>query len=139
MSISEKLASMSPRNRQYLLLGGVAAAILILSVMSASLMGDAAPPATETAGQQDLEPTNITTPGAAADPKEIWMEQSSVQMQQMNEVIKGLKDQMAAMESQKPDASATTESLLPPLPPIQPPKTQETSIPAPAPVAEPMP
>lgn len=137
MSISEKLASMSPKSRQYLLLGVAATAILILSVMSASLMGDAAPQPTGTAGEQDLEPTNITTPGAAADPKEIWMEQSSAQIQQMNEVIKGLKEQIAAMESQQQDASANAGSLLPPLPPIQPPNPQETPVPAPVPADEP--
>lgn len=137
MTISEKLSSMSPKNRQYLLLGGAATAILILSFMSASLMGDATPPSTTTTGQQDLEPTNIATPGAAVDPKDIWMEQSSAQMQQMNEVIKALKDKMAAMESQKPDASATTESLLPPLPPlVQPPKAQEAPLPAIEPIPQ---
>lgn len=120
MSISAKLASMSPKNRQYLLLGGGAAAILVLSFISASLMGDPTLPAT-TASNQDAEPTNIATPGAAADPKDIWMEQSSMQMQQMNDVIKGLKEQMATMEAPKP-AATPAESLLPPLPPLVPPQ-----------------
>ena len=130
MSISEKLASMSPKNRQYLLLGGAASAILFLSLLSASLMGDPAPQVGTSTSQQDAEPTNITTPGAAADPKDIWMEQSSAQMQQMNEVIKGLKEQMSTMEASKPEAGATTESMLPPLPPlVQPPQPQATSVP----------
>jgi conjugal transfer pilus assembly protein TraB len=137
MSISEKLASMSPKNRQYLLLGGAATAIVILSFMSASLMGDATPPAAATTGQQDTEPTNITTPGAAADPKDIWMEQSSAQMQQMKEVIKGLKEQMATMEEKKPESTATQESLLPPLPPlVQPPQPPEASVPAIEPIPQ---
>ena len=131
MSISEKLASMSPKNRQYLLLGGAASAILFLSFLSASLLGgNPAPQVTTSTSQQDAEPTNIATPGAAANPKDIWMEQSSAQMQQMNEVIKGLKEQMATMESSKPEAGATSESLLPPLPPlVQPPQPQVTSMP----------
>lgn len=134
MSISAKLASMSPKNRQYLLLGGGAAAILVLSIISASLMGDPTPPVS-TATNQDVEPTNIATPGAAANPKDIWMEQSSIQMQQMNDVIKGLKEQMATMETQKP-ATTPAESLLPPLPSLVPPQQAQATA---APEIEPLP
>lgn len=141
MSISEKLASMSPKNRQYLLLSGVAGGILLLSFISASMLGDPTPPVATASSTQESEPTNIATPGAAADPKDIWMEQSSIQMKQMNDVIKGLKEQMANME-QKPEA-APAESILPPLPPIVPPQQApvtaepEVELPAPVPPREP--
>jgi len=136
MSISEKLASMSPKNRQYLILGGAASVILVLSLLSASLLGDSTPQVAAPASQQDAEPTNIATPGAAASPKDVWMEQSSAQIQQMNNVIKELKDQMAAMQAQKTEAGAPTESPLPPLPPppiAQPQQLQAASAPEPEP------
>ncbi|MDP2761328.1 MAG: TraB/VirB10 family protein [Sideroxyarcus sp.] len=134
MSISEKLASMTPKNRQYLLLGAAAAGILILASISASLMGDPAPP-TPTASTE-LQATNIATPGAAADPKDVWMEQSSAQMKEMNDVIKGLKEQMADLEHPKPEASPP-ESLLPSLPPLTPTAQSQQPL-EPIPAIEPL-
>jgi len=116
MAISEKLASMTPKNRQYLLLGGVGGTILLLASISASLMGDPAP--TLPTASTEQEATNIASPGSAANPKDVWMEQSSAQMKQMNDVIKGLREQMSTMEANS--GVAQTEPILPTLPPLPP-------------------
>lgn len=135
MAISEKLASMTPKNRQYLLLGGVGGVILILASVSASLMGDPAPnlPTAST----ELEATNIASPGSAADPKDVWMEQSSAQMKQMNDVIQGLRSQMSDMEPKSGVAQA--ETILPSLPPLQPMSQQQPDVQIPSIVIEPDP
>ena len=117
MSISEKLTGMTPKNRQYLLLGGAGGAILLLASVSASLMGDPKPSVPTASTEQQA--TNIASPGSAADPKDVWMEQSSAQMKQMNDVIKGLRDQMSSMEAKSGVAQADQiMPMLPPLPPM---------------------
>lgn len=117
--LSEKLASMPPKTRQYLMLGGAGGVLMALIFTSVSLI-DAQPstvaPAQTTSTEQ--QSTNINAPGAAIDPKEVWMTQSSAQMKQMEDVIKGLQDQMNA-QSNAPKTS-TAESIMPPLPPIEP-------------------
>ncbi len=124
MAISDKLSSMTPKNRQYLLLGGVGGVILILASVSASLMGDPAP--TLKTASTEQEATNIATPGSAANPKDVWMEQSSAQMKQMNDVIQGLRDQMKDMGPKSGVAQA--ETILPSLPPLQPMAQQQQPI-----------
>lgn len=139
MSISDKFASMTPKNRQYLLLGGVGSVILVLASVSASLMGDSTPTVPTASTEQAA--TNIAAPGSAADPKEVWMEQSSAQMKQMNDVIQGLREQMKDMEPQSGVVQA--QPILPALPPLQPlaqPQPIETipaSVIEPEPVREP--
>jgi conjugal transfer pilus assembly protein TraB len=116
MALSDKLSGMTPKNRQYLMLGGAGGVILILATISASMMGN--PEQSNSTAPAEQQPTNIATPGSAADPKDVWMEQSSAQMKQMDEVIKGLKEQMANMQPQS--GVAQTESSAPALPPLPP-------------------
>lgn len=127
MGIREKLASMSPKQRQYLMLGGVGGGILALAMASASMLGNDKPatptPVSASSGNQ---PTNIATPGTVSDPKDVWMADSSAQMRQMNDVIQGLKSQMATMNAQSGVSSAqsgvepnsmTLNTVLPPFKP----------------------
>jgi conjugal transfer pilus assembly protein TraB len=129
-SLSEKFANMTPKTRQYIMLGGAGAGLMALVLGSVSLMDSqpsVAPVPTTSAEQQA---TNISTPGAAADPKEVWMTQSAAQMKQMDDVVKELKQQMAAMEAKSGVMqTGQPESLLPPLPPIPPPVAPITQLP----------
>lgn len=124
MSISEKLAGMTPKNRQYLMLGGFVGLIAILASISASLMGDPKP--THHSATPKNQPLNIASPGSAASPKDVWMEQSSAQMNQMNDVIKGLRAQMDGFEANS--GVAKTDQILPTLPPLPPTMTQPQPV-----------
>ena len=119
--LSEKLASLTPRTRQYIMLGGAGAVFTGLVVGSVALW-DSHPAALPTPTTQQ-QPTNISAPGSSVDPKDVWMTQSAAQMKQMDDVIKELKQQMAEMGAKASAASATDmqkQSILPPLPPMPP-------------------
>ncbi len=119
--LSEKLASLTPRTRQYIMLGGAGAVFTGLVAGSVALW-DSQPAVLPTPTTQQ-QPTNISAPGSSVDPKDVWMTQSAAQMKQMDDVIKELKQQMAEMGAKAPAASATDmqqQSILPPLPPIPP-------------------
>ncbi len=117
--LSEKLASLTPRARQYIMLGGAGAVFTGLVAGSVALW-DSHPAALPTPTTQQ-QPTNISAPGSSVDPKDVWMTQSAAQMKQMDDVIKELKQQMAEMGAKASAASATDmqqQSILPPLPPM---------------------
>ncbi len=124
MSLSEKLASMTPKNRQYLVLSAAGGAVLFLAIIGASMMGDGNKSETPTPVSTEPQITNIASPGSAANPKDVWMEQSATQMKQMNDVINDLKGQMSKMDAQsgvKPtESTASLLPLLSPLPPLPP-------------------
>lgn len=118
--LSEKLANLTPKTRQYLMLGAVGAGIIALVVGGMSFMGtpgSVAPSPTTSAEQQA---TNIATPGAAVDPKDVWMNQSAAQMKQMDDVVQGLKKQMSDMRAASGVPASKQETILPPLPVIPP-------------------
>lgn len=118
--LSEKLASLTPRTRQYIMFGGAGTVFLGLVVGSVALW-DSQPTVLPTPINQQ-HPTNISAPGSSVDPKDVWMTQSAAQMKQMDDVIKDLKQQMTEMEG-KPSAVSSTDapqSILPPLPPMPP-------------------
>src|SRR3990172_7511327 len=103
--LSEKLASMTPRTRQYIMLGGAGTVFLGLVAGSVALW-DSQPAILPTTTTQQ-QPTNISAPGSSVDPKDVWMTQSAAQMKQMDDVIKELKQQMAEMGAKSPSAPAT--------------------------------
>lgn len=135
--LSEKLAAMPPKTRQYLMLGGAGVVIMGLIFASVALM-DGQPDIVATAKTPNTEQqsTSITAPGAAADPKDIWMTQSSAQMKQMEDVIKGLQDQMNA-QSGTPATSTAAEPILPPLPPVPPMQPAASPLPQTGQIADP--
>lgn len=125
--LSEKFAKLSPKSRQYLLLG-IAATVFAGLVFGSVALWDNQPSMTPVAASQQPQPTSIT-PGSPVDPRDVWMSQSAQQMKQMDDVIHGLKQQMSDMEKNKTSpapANEPAQSILPPLPPIppQPPQTQ---------------
>lgn len=127
--IAATIARLSPKHRQYLILGlGVSAfAVLVFGGVAlwdqpaASLQG---PP------QARPQPLPIAAPGAQADPRDIWMSKSSEQMRQMEEMVQGLRQQVDTLDKKPPLANtAPPQALpLPPLP-LQPPLPPQPSIP----------
>ena len=120
--LSEKLASLTPKTRQHIMLGGVGTVFMGLVAGSVALW-DSQPAVLPTPTTQQ-QPTNISAPGMSVDPKDVWMTQSAAQMKQMDGVIKDLKQQMTEMGAKAPAASPADtqqQSILPPLPPMPPP------------------
>ena len=123
---AEKIKNLNPKTRQYLMLGGAGTVLLGLVFGSVSLMDSQPSLAPPTNTQPST--TNITAPGASVDPKDVWMTQSSAQMKQMDDVVKGLKQQMEDMQAkasgvpaagtQDPAPQTPPQSILPPLPPM---------------------
>jgi conjugal transfer pilus assembly protein TraB len=103
--VAETIARLSPKHRQFLLLGiGVSAFTLLVFGGAALWEQPAGPgPGAPTARPQPLP---INAPGAQADPRDIWMSQSSEQMRQMEEMIQGLRQQVDTLD-RKP-AGATS-------------------------------
>ncbi|MDP1573084.1 MAG: TraB/VirB10 family protein [Pseudomonadota bacterium] len=138
MSFAERLKHLSPKAKQYLVLGTLGTVFLGLVFGSVALWDNqpAMAPQTEKAEHQTK---NIMAPGSQVDPRDAWMAQSSQQMKEMDNVIQGLKQKMAETEGKQSAMSplAKQESILPPLPPMPPPpvpmKPMQTSpLPGPA-------
>lgn len=122
-SIAERLSTLSPRARQYLVLGSLGTAFLGLVFGSVALW-DNQPAMTPQNGKETLQSKNIATPGAQADPRDVWMAQSSQQMKEMDSVIQSLKQKLNEVEQKQvtpPTPQQQPASILPPLPPMQPP------------------
>ena len=122
-SLVERFRSLSPKARQYLILGTLGTVFLGL-VFGSIALWDKQPSMVPQAGKEEHTTKNIATPGAQVDPRDVWMTQSSQQMKEMDTVIQGLKQRLAEMEKKQdaPQPQGKPESILPPLPPILPPK-----------------
>lgn len=126
--LSEKLASLTPKARQYIMLGG--AGTVFLGLVAGSVMLWYNQPAALHTPSAQQHPTNISVPGSSVDPKDVWMTQSTAQMKQMDDVIKDLKQQMTEMGTKASAVSPTDkqqQSILPPLPPMPPAAPQPLS------------
>lgn len=133
-TIAERLGALSPKARQYLVMGSLGTAFLGLVFGSVALW-DNQPALTPQSGKEALQSKNIATPGAQVDPRDVWMAQSSQQMKEMDAVIHSLKQKLEEVEQkqampQPPQQPAP--SILPPLPPMHPP-AQALPPPLPAP------
>lgn len=137
--VSEKLANLTPKTRQYLMLGAVGAGIVALVVGGVSFMGTPPPVAPTPTTTAEQQATNIAAPGAAVDPKDVWMSQSAAQMKQMDDVVQGLKKQMSDMQATSGIPASKQDSILPPLPVMAPGVVQVLPPlpPLPQPIAQP--
>jgi conjugal transfer pilus assembly protein TraB len=122
--ITSYLKGMSPKAKQYLLLGGLGMGFLGL-VFGSIALWDKQPSAIPQTTKLD-KAKNIVTPGAQVDPRDVWMSQSSQQMKEMDNVIQGLRLKIAEVEQKQavPQASSRPTSVLPPLPPMPPAQAQ---------------
>lgn len=130
-NVAERFKNLSPKAKQYLVLGALATVFFGLVIGSVALW-DNQPSWVPAAAPEEHKTRNIAAPGAQVDPRDVWMAQSAQQMKEMDAVIQGLKQRLAEIEQKQNAPQPPTqkeESLLPPLPPIPPP-------PAPSPVSQ---
>lgn len=114
---SDKLKSLTPKQRQYMLLGVVATIFFGLVVGSVRLWGDK--PISEQKAKTEIKTKDIATPGAQADPKDVWMAESSEQMKELTNSIQTMQQKIHDLQAAK-SAPQQAPSILPPLPPIPP-------------------
>ncbi len=108
---------MSPKTKQYVLLGVIASTVLALVLGSLSMMQDQpTAPAQPVAAAGQQSTTNITAPGGTVDPQAVWREQTTQQMKQQEEMIHALREQMAKASAVQP-TPVMAQPVLPPLPP----------------------
>ena len=119
--LTSYLKGLSPKARQYLVLGGLSAGFIGLVFGSIALWDNQPAPMPQST-RLDKASRNIVTPGAQVDPRDVWMAQSSQQMKEMDNVIQGLKQKMGEVEQKQsaPQPSSRQASVLPPLPPMLP-------------------
>jgi conjugal transfer pilus assembly protein TraB len=119
--LTSYLKGLSPKARQYLVLGGLGAGFIGL-VFGSIAIWDNQPAPMPQSTRLDKASKNIVTPGAQVDPRDVWMAQSSQQMKEMDNVIQGLKQKMGEVEQKQsaPQPSSRQASVLPPLPPMLP-------------------
>lgn len=135
-TLAERLGRLSPKGRQYLVLGSLGTLFLGL-VFGSIALWDHQPSTVPQATREEHKTRNIATPGAQVDPRDVWMAQSSQQLKEMDEVIQGLKQKLAEVEQKQ---TVPPPPALPPLPPLPPPMlAAPASSPASSPVAPPLP
>lgn len=130
-TLADRFKNLSPKAKQYLVLGTLGTVFLGLVFGSVALWNNQ-PSMVPQSGKDEHTTKNIATPGSQVDPRDVWMAQSSQQMKEMDAVIQGLKQKLAEVEQKQNAPQPPTqkaESLLPPLPPVPPP-------PAPSPVSQ---
>jgi conjugal transfer pilus assembly protein TraB len=128
---AERLQAMTPKQKQYLLLGSVAAIFFGLIIGSVKLWGNK--PINEQKTHAEIKTKDITVPGAQVNPQDVWMAQSSKEIAGMNDAMQAMQQKMDAMQKEKatqPNAGTGAPSTLPPLPPIPPmPQPSKSSTP----------
>ena len=80
------ISRLSPKHRQYLILGLGIGAFLLL-VFGGVAIWDKPVQLPQGNNQSRPQPMPIATPGAQADPRDIWMSKSAEQMRQMLSLI----------------------------------------------------
>ncbi len=127
--ITAAIARLSPKQRQYLILGLVVVGFLLL-VFGGVAIWDKPAPLPQGTPQARPQPMPIVSPGAQADPRDIWMSKSSEQMRQMEDMIQGLRQQVDTLDK-KPAAAAPLALALPPPPAPMPTEATPVTLPPP--------
>jgi conjugal transfer pilus assembly protein TraB len=133
--LSAAIARLSPKHRQYLILG-LGVTTFLLLVFGGVAVWDKPVQLPPGAVQARPQPMPILAPGAQADPRDIWMSKSAEQMRQMEDMIQGLRQQVDTLD--KKPATTLPPALSLPMPPA-PPMLEPNAMPAmalpPAPTA----
>ncbi|HAY27372.1 MAG TPA: hypothetical protein DCY47_07730, partial [Candidatus Accumulibacter sp.] len=129
--MSGAIARLSPKHRQYLILGVGLSIFTLLVFGGAALWEQPAGPGPG-APMARPQPLPINAPGAQADPRDIWMSKSSEQMRQMEEMIHGLRQQVDSLDRKPAGADVVFPRAVPPaeLPPPPAPPLPEMRVPA---------
>jgi conjugal transfer pilus assembly protein TraB len=130
--IAGAISNLSPKRRQYLILG-MGAAVFLLLVFGGVLIWDKPVQLPQGTPQARPQPMPINAPGAQADPRDIWMSKSSEQMRQMEDMIHGLRQQVDTMEKNPPSAKSAQlpEIPMPPVPQLMPREAKMMVLPPP--------
>lgn len=123
------ISRLSPKHRQYLILGLGIGAFLLL-VLGGVAIWDKPVQLPQGNNQSRPQPMPIATPGAQADPRDIWMSKSAEQMRQMEDMIQGLRQQVDTLDK-KPTTVAPLALTLPPPPAPMPAQTPMSPLPPP--------
>ncbi|MFY9326561.1 MAG: TraB/VirB10 family protein [Georgfuchsia sp.] len=123
------ISRLSPKHRQYLILGLGIGAFLLL-VFGGVAIWDKPVQLPQGNNQSRPQPMPIATPGAQADPRDIWMSKSAEQMRQMEDMIQGLRQQVDTLDK-KPTTVAPLALTLPPPPAPMPAQTPMSPLPPP--------
>ena len=123
------ISRLSPKHRQYLILGLGIGAFLLL-VFGGVAIWDKPVQLPQGNNQSRPQPMPIATPGAQADPRDIWMSKSAEQMRQMEDMIQGLRQQVDTLDK-KPTTVAPLALTLPPPPAPMPAQTPMSPLPQP--------
>lgn len=123
------ISRLSPKHRQYLILGLGIGAFLLL-VFGGVAIWDKPVQLPLGNNQSRPQPMPIATPGAQADPRDIWMSKSAEQMRQMEDMIQGLRQQVDTLDK-KPTTVAPLALTLPPPPAPMPVQTPMSPLPPP--------
>lgn len=137
-SWSEKLKNLTPKQKQYLVLGAVGFVLLVLVVGSVSLVENSAPLLPQQQATKTAVPKNIAVPGQQVDPRDVWMSQSSSRFQEMENTLRELRQKLDAAESgqnapQRVGGVDPAHIELPKLPPLNPPPMDQTQVQMPPP------
>jgi len=126
------ISRLSPKHRQYLILGLGIGGFLLL-VFGGVAIWDKPAQLPQGGNQPRPQPMPIASPGAQADPRDIWMSKSAEQMRQMEDMIQGLRQQVDTLDKKPavvappaltlppPPAPMPVQTAMPPLPPMPPP------------------
>ena len=126
------ISRLSPKHRQYLILGLGIGAFLLL-VFGGVAIWDKPAQLPQGGNQPRPQPMPIASPGTQADPRDIWMSKSAEQMRQMEDMIQGLRQQVDTLDK-KPAVVAPPALTLPPPPAPMPAQTAMPPLPPPMPV-----
>lgn len=119
-SLTERAGNLSPKAKQYLVLGALAVVFLGL-VFGGVALWDNQPSMIPQGGKEELRARDIAAPGSQVDPRDVWMAQSSQQLKEMDTVINELKQKLADVAKKQITPPPEQTGLLPALPPIPPP------------------
>lgn len=135
--IREHLNSLTPKQKQYIILFVFGSIFLAIVFGGVTLWDQQEPVIPKAASNTTPESKNIVAAGSQVDPREAWMEQSSRQLKQMEDVINALKQQMSELEKKQQEQKPLAENVLPPFPMAQP-DVQPPQPPAPPPPPAPL-
>ncbi len=116
--VVEKLKNLSPKQKQYLMLGSFCTLFFGLIIGSVKLWGNK--PMAEQIQHTEIKTKDIATPGAQVDPKDVWMMQSAQEMKGMNDTLDAVQQKLKDMEKAKAASSVSSVApgILPPLQPL---------------------
>ena len=112
--VTAAITRLSPKHRQYLILG-IGISSFLLLVFGGVAIWDKPVQLPQGAVQSRPQPMPISAPGAQADPRDIWMSKSAEQMRQMEDMIQGLRQQVDTLD--KKPATTLPPALSLPMPP----------------------